>query len=345
MAGNTVSDNALEATIAGLERLGLVEAGSSVELVPLTGGVASDIWLVRAGGRAFVVKRALEKLRVAADWHAPVSRNAGEVAWFRRAGQAAPGVVPAILAHDPERGFFVMDYLPPAAYPVWKRELQAGRADPAFAAKVGASLNAIHAGTAGHGEIAAEVNDDALFRAIRLEPYLEFTASRHPALSGALRGLVEQTLRNRRALVHGDVSPKNILVGPRGPVFLDAECAWYGDPAFDAAFCLNHLLLKCLWTPAARDGFLLCFDALKEAYLHDVGWEPAAELEARIAGLLPALLLARIDGKSPVEYIDDDAVKDGVRAFTAPLVERPVSDLAAIRERWAEALPGILQET
>jgi len=332
------------AIIDSLQRLGLVPAGLEPEFTPLTGGVASDIWLVRAGEREFVVKRALEKLRVAADWRAPIGRNAGEVAWIRRAGMAAPDAVPEILAHDPALGFFGMNFLPPATHPVWKRELHAGRADPAFAAKVGASLSAIHASTAGHSEIAAEVNDDTLFRAIRLEPYLEFTATRHPEISGALLNLVEQTLRNRKALVHGDVSPKNILVGPKGPVFLDAECAWFGDPAFDLAFCLNHLLLKCLWTPAARDGFLACFEALKGAYFSDIIWEPAAELEKRAAALLPALLLARIDGKSPVEYIDDEGVKQGVRDFARPLIANPVESLSTIRAAWAEALPGILHE-
>ena len=63
------------------------------------------------------------------------------------------------------------------------------------------------------------------------------------------------------------MSPKNILVGPDGPIFLDAECAWYGDPAFDLAFCLNHMLLKCLAVPAAAPAFLDCFDALACAYL------------------------------------------------------------------------------
>ena len=111
------------------------------------------------------------------------------------------------------------------------------------------------------------------------------------------------TQANKRALVHGDVSPKNILRGPDGPVFLDAECAWWGDPAFDLAFCLNHLLLKCLWTPSAAAGFLACFDALGAAYLARVAWEPPHALEARAARLLPGLFLARVDGKSPVEYI------------------------------------------
>src|SRR3546814_2979244 len=67
-----------------------------------------------------------------------------------------------------------------------------------------------------------------------------------------------------------------ILIGPDGPIFLDAECAWYGDPAFDLAFCLNHLLLKCLWTPRATAGFLSCFDALSRRYPEGVDWEPAA---------------------------------------------------------------------
>ena len=90
----------------------------------------------------------------------------------------------------------------------------------------------------------------------------------HPDLAAAARPAgARPPPRTKRALVHGDVSPKNILVGPRGPVFLDAECAWYGDPAFDLAFCLNHLLLKCLWTPRRGAGFLACFDALAAAYL------------------------------------------------------------------------------
>jgi aminoglycoside phosphotransferase (APT) family kinase protein len=335
----------LDATVASLRRLGLVPAGVEPELTPLTGGVASDIWLVRAAGREFVVKRALEKLRVAADWRAPISRNASEVAWFRQAGMAVPEAVPTVLAHDLAQGYFAMNYLPEATHPVWKRELQAGRADPDFAAQVGESLRMIHASTAGHSEIATDFNDDALFRAIRLEPYLEFTATRHPAIADALLRLVDRTLQNRKALVHGDVSPKNILVGPKGPVFLDAECAWYGDPAFDLAFCLNHLLLKCLWTPSATSGFLACFDALIHAYLHDIGWEPSSELESRIAALLPALLLARIDGKSPVEYIDDKTIKEGVRAFATPLIAAPVGSLSLIRTKWAEALPKILDKT
>ena len=329
------------AMIAELRRIGLVPAGVEPKFAALTGGVASDIWLVDAGDERFVVKRALAKLRVAADWRAPVSRNASEVAWLREAAAACPGCAPHVLAHAPALGFFAMPYLEPESHPVWKRELHAGRADPAFAAQVGAALAAIHAATAGRGDIAPRVNDDALFRAIRIEPYLEFTAGRHADLAPTLLALAKATLDRHVALVHGDVSPKNILVGPRGPVFLDAECAWVGDPAFDLAFCLNHLLLKCLWTPELSARFLDCFDALSRAYLARVVWEPRDGLAKRAAALLPALTLARIDGKSPVEYVTDEGVKTGVRRFTAPLILAPPSAPADIPALWAKALPTI----
>ena len=138
--------------------------------------------------------------------------------------------------------------------------------------------------------------------------------------------------------MHGDVSPKNILIGPDGPIFLDAECAWYGDPAFDLAFCLNHLLLKCLWTPPATAAFLRAFDALAETYLAGVRWEARAEVEARAAGLLPGLFLARVDGKSPVEYVTAEADRERVRRTARPLILHPPARLAAVREAWTDAL-------
>ena len=172
-----------------------------------------------------------------------------------------------------------MEYLEPASHPVWKKQLAAGVADAAFAGDVGRTLARIHAATAGQEALASKVNDDALFRAIRLEPYFEFTAARHPEAAAVLQGLVEQTLSRRLALVHGDVSPKNILVGPNGPVFLDAECAWYGDPAFDAAFCLNHLLLKSVWVRRAKAELLASFATFAEHYLAGVDWEERQALE------------------------------------------------------------------
>src|SRR6185503_17051890 len=105
--------------------------------------------------------------------------------------------------------------------PLWKNLLKQGKADAVFAAQVGAQLAAIHAGTAANAELARCFPTDAIFHAIRLEPYLVATAARHPGLSNELHSLVRTTADTKRCLVHGDVSPKNILVGEHGPVFLD----------------------------------------------------------------------------------------------------------------------------
>jgi hypothetical protein len=134
------------------------------------------------------------------------------------------------------------------------------------------------------------------------------------------------------------VSPKNILCGPDGPIFLDAECAWWGDPAFDLAFCLKHLMLKCLWVPVARRLFLECFQAMTETYLSFVDWQPMVTLEARAAHLLPALFLARVDGKSPVEYITEDAHRNKVRAVALRLLADPPDRLADVALAWKEEI-------
>jgi fructosamine-3-kinase len=322
--------------ILRLRQSGVLADDESAEFEELRGGVASDIWLVTSGTKRFVVKRALAKLRVAADWQVPISRNACEVAWLKAAAAVMPEAVPDVLAHDPEAGFFVMTYFEPARHPVWKQELRESRAKPEFATQVGASVASIHAATLNANP--ADFNSNDVFRSIRLEPYLEATARKHPDIKPQLDQLVATTLLNHRALVHGDISPKNILCGPKGPIFLDAECAWFGDPAFDIAFCLNHLLLKCLWTPHALQSFVACFDALAAAYLGGVTWEDAAAIERRIAALLPALLLARIDGKSPVEYVTDEAVKQKVRDTARPLIKRPPKKLQDISNTWANLM-------
>jgi aminoglycoside phosphotransferase (APT) family kinase protein len=323
----------------GLHAMRLLPAGAVPDGEPLAGGVSSDIWRITLpGGEALCVKRALPKLKVAADWRAPVARNLYEARWMRHAGAAAPGAVPALLGQDEATGTLAMQWLPPADHAPWKQRLRDGQVEPAFAAEVARRLARVHAATAADPAVAQEFPTDAIFYAIRLEPYLLATARAHPDLAAELERLVAVTAGTKRALVHGDVSPKNILVGPGGPVFLDAECAWWGDPAFDLAFCLNHLLLKCLWTPPARDGFLACFDALAEAYLAGVDWEPAAALEARAAHLLPGLFLARVDGKSPVEYLTEEVDKNRVRRAARALLAAPVERLGAVRAAWREEL-------
>lgn len=323
---------------AVLQRAALVDMHDDPAMTPLTGGVSSDIWRVELPGRTVCVKRALAKLKVAADWRAPIERNAYEAAWMRVAGAIVPDAVPELLAVDRAAGALVMAYLPPDRYALWKTQLSQGVVETATARAVASRLVRIHAATAHDDDLASRFATDRIFHDIRLEPYLSATGRAHPDLAGRLRELAETTASTKRALVHGDVSPKNILVGPKGPVFLDAECAWYGDPAFDLAFCLNHLLLKCLWVPRAAARLLDCFTLLANDYRAGVTWEPPAELEARTAALLPGLFLARVDGKSPVEYLHRADDKAKVRRVARALLAEPVPRLALLRDMWAREL-------
>ena len=316
----------------------LARAGEPTCWTALEGGVSSDIWRVDLPGRSLCIKRALPRLKVAQVWNAPVERNAYEWAWMRFAARHCPDNVPAPLAADAEQGIFAMRFLDPAHHPVWKRLLLDGIVSVDTAAQVARILATLHNASAGDAKLAQQFASDAIFHAIRLEPYLIATAQRHPDLAPRLAALVQRTASMRIALVHGDVSPKNILVGPRGPVFLDAECAWYGDPAFDAAFCLNHFLLKCLARRASAAAYLASFDTFADVYLRCAQWESRDALEARVASLLPGLFLARIDGKSPVEYVTNERDRDLVRATARPLVERPPARLSEVVDAWRTPL-------
>ena len=317
-----------------LGRMGLLHPGERPAIAPLTGGVSSDIARVDLDSGSICVKRALPKLKVQADWLAPVERNHYEIEWMRIAAGVDPRMVPKVLGEDRQTGMFAMEFLDEARYPIWKSQLRDGEISLDTASEVGKRMAAIHAHTAGQIDVAEKFSTDHIFFPIRLDPYLCATAKKHPDCAARLESLVRVTGATKKALVHGDISPKNILTGPDGPVFLDAECAWYGDPGFDLAFCLNHLLLKCVWRPRWQARYLQSFDALAHSYLGRVSWESRDDIEERTAHLLPGLLLGRIDGKSPVEYVATDAERAQVRAVARALLLAPVDKLGAVREAW-----------
>jgi aminoglycoside phosphotransferase (APT) family kinase protein len=323
--------------IEPLRRMGLLKAGEPARLTPLTGGVSSDISLVESGGRRFCVKRALPRLKVTALWEAPIKRNAAEAAYMCAVARWLPHAAPRVLGEDAEAGWFAMDYLAPEDHPLWKTQLLAGIVEPDFAGAVGRDLAIIHARSAVEPSIPAAFANDDTFEAIRIDPCLRATGRSHPELAARFDELARVTLTTKRALVHGDISPKNILKGPDGPVFVDAECAWFGDPAFDLAFCLNHLLLKGAREGADRTRYIAAFSALAAAYLAGVDWESTTEIEARAAALLPALFLARVDGKSPVEYLTRESERAAVRRCAEPLVVDPARRLKDVAAAWERA--------
>jgi aminoglycoside phosphotransferase (APT) family kinase protein len=320
--------------VAALRRLGIVPDGVSPPLTRLPGGVSSDVYRLDLPTGPVCVKKVLAKLNVTADWRAPVERVHSEAAWFRFADQIMPGHVPTVSAEDRDSHLFVMNYFDPATHPCWKNLLRDGIVDPAIAANVGEIIARIHRASAGSNIVQDQFATQDFFMALRIDPYLLTAANAHADRAARIRGIARELGRARIALMHGDLSPKNILVGPGGPVILDAETACYGDPAFDLAFCLNHLLLKCIWKPAHTKDYCASFAALRDAYLGGVDWEDPQKLERRASALLAALLLARIDGKSPVEYLTASRDLDFVRAAARDYLVQPELTLDAIRQDW-----------
>lgn len=322
-----------------LRRMGLSNGAAAPEVEILTGGVSSSIFRVDIGHASYCIKQALPKLKVEKDWWAPVSRVFSEIDWLRAAHEIVPGHVPRILGADQACGAFAMEFLPESDYANWKAALLRGTVDSGVAAQVGDILGTIHKATACDAALADRFATGANFFALRLEPYLVEAARQHPDLSVELIALIHQTQNHPLVLVHGDVSPKNILIGKNGPVLLDAECAWYGDPAFDLAFVLNHLLLKAAHLSAHASEFFNAFESLLAAYSAHVRWEPVDKLFARTARLLPGLLLARVDGKSPVEYLEEDA-REQVRRFAREALRDPSPTLAGLLGRWKSCIAG-----
>ena len=313
--------------VEGLRAAGLVGEGEIV-LEPLTGGVSCDVWKVETPSGPIVVKRPLPQLRVAAEWLAPVERGTSEVRWLKRARGVDPRIVPEVLAELPGHAF-AMRFLP--GCPVWKDELMAGRVDAGFAGQVGQGIAAVHAATAHSESDRADFPNDDMFRALRVDPFLLHVARQDSELAPALTALADDLSSRKIALVHGDVSPKNILVSADGPVFLDAECAVYGDPAFDLAFCTTHLLLKAVWSGDARLNEAAA--ALVSAYRAGIDWEDANDLLLRAGKLTAALLLARVEGKSPAPYLTEPEHKNIVRDQARGLIIAP-SPIDALAANW-----------
>lgn len=314
--------------VALLTRLGICAPDAVTEILPLAGGVASDIAAVTFADRTVCVKFALSKLKVAADWFVPVRRGRAEYAWLKVAGETVPAAVPQLYGWSDAENGFAMEYVAGPDVYLWKAALLQGVAPNGQAQLVADALGRVHAASTRTGFDTSPFDNADDFDAIRLEPYLRFTAGLHPALADRLGALADATKASRTALVHGDVSPKNILFRDGRPIILDAECATMGDPAF----CVNHLVLKSFHLPALRDSLRAEVLSFWAAYARHVVWEPAPDVEARIAALLPALMLARVDGKSPVEYLAEPQ-RAAVRAAAIPLISTPPSTLSALLSR------------
>lgn len=312
-------------------------SSTDATVTPLTGGVSSEIYLVEDGEKKWVVKRALEKLKVQEDWFADTSRNRFEREYLKYVGAFLPKAVPKVVFEGD--GYFAMEYLG-EGYANWKQSMLDGRYEPEYAQQAGHMLGVIHQASLGDREARKSFDSTTNFHQLRSEPYLVATGGRHPDLTAMFETEVIRLESTRECLVHGDYSPKNILISESRLVVLDCEVAWYGDPAFDLAFLLTHLHLKAVHRPAASSVLATMSRNAVTSYLaaRELDNRAGTEFLQRTCRLLLMILLARIDGKSPVEYISDPASKEWVRQFTSRALLKNTSALTDVSAAWYEQI-------
>lgn len=342
MTGGDPGELTAAGAAAYLRARGAIVGDAAIE--PLGGGISNVVLRVRSGADCFVIKQSLPRLRVEAVWEFDRRRILVERRCLEYLGRLLPpGTVPELRFADDERFLFAMSCAPPGGAN-WKEALLAGEIEPRVAQQAGELLATIQTRSAADAAAREAFAEQTVLVQGRLEPYHRTAALAHPRLRPLIEAEVERLLATRRTLVLGDYAPKNTIVYDGRLLLLDFEVAHFGDPAFDPAFCLNHLLLKAIRFPARSDAYLEAARRFWRAYRGGLDGVCADGIEGATARELGCLLLARIDGKSKVEYIVDDAQKNCARRLAADVLVdgagSPEDVLAEAARRLSPAAAG-----
>ncbi len=337
--GLSVLELTADNAVSYLRNAGRLPHHGSVRIVTLGWGVSNLVLrIMPAGGPDFVLKQSREQLRTRADWRSRLDRVWREVDVMRVLERLLPaGTVPRVLFEDRANFLFGMDAVD-ADHVVWKEALLQGEIDPALADVLGDCLARVHAGTFDDPALRESLGDQQVFDELRIDPFYRRIATAHVELVDPIQDLMDDMAGNRLCLVLGDFSPKNILLTHGGVVLVDFETGHFGDPGFDLGFFLSHLALKAIRHGAGGLPLIELLRRFWRTYQNAAHW-PArtlAALEPRSIRHWGACMLARVDGKSPVDYLSPHQ-QVLVREFTRHLFRAPPrqfeSAVDALQER------------
>ena len=312
-----------ETASAYLAQRGAVPGAQHAVISQLSGGVSNVVLAADCGQTRVVLKQALPRLRVKDLWLAKRERAISEADALVLARTLTPDTVPAVLDVDRERCALTIEAAP-RSWVTWKSLLLAGDVDTEVASRLGETLAEWHRATFRDAAVAARFADYEAFDQLRVDPFHRTVSARRPELAAAIAPLVARMQATHVCLVHGDFSPKNVLVGD-GVWVIDFEVAHFGDPVFDVAYMLNHLLLKLLHLPDSTSRLESSAARFWEAYAAAVPEDLLPEIPY-LLGHIGALMVARVDGKSPVEYLTRGE-QDRVRELGSRLLLDPPGSL------------------
>ena len=293
-----------------LKHRGYLNSDTNVSFEILTGGVSNrTVKVTWPDGHAWVLKQALEKLRVSVDWFSNPERIAVEAKALRWLNRSAPeGTTPSFVFEDPTNHLMAMEAVP-EGHENWKSVLLSGRTVPHHFEQFGVFLGTFHrrSSESRADHLRLEFADISYFESLRLEPYYLYTASKVPAASDFLHALVQETRSHKHCLVHGDFSPKNTIIYRDKLILLDYEVFHFGEPAFDLGFALAHFLSKAHHSPKNRALLASCAAIFMDVYRREIASLEWAELiEPRLVRHTLGCSLARVAGKSLLEYLTSE---------------------------------------
>jgi tRNA A-37 threonylcarbamoyl transferase component Bud32 len=318
--------DALKDYLVGHHIIGQAE---TISVTPLEGGVSNKIVKVATPERTVVIKQAQPKLKVQVDWFANVDRALIEAKFMQVLQNLLPaGVVPRIYAVDPEQYLFVMECAPEDSV-LWKADLMRGTVDLDVCRRVGEILGTMHGKASLTEGLAHEFWDNHILYDLRINPLFRYLAEIHPELSKQIDDQIKSLEHVRICLVMGDYTAKNIMLSSDRLILLDYEIVHWGNPALDSGMMIAHLMLKAFCAPQWATRYISGIRAMWESYLTSVKRFDPMLLEFLTARMMPFLMLARLDSKSPVEYLQGPS-KDRAREFAIRFIKHPSSTLEPI---------------
>ena len=301
-----------------------------IQYKKLTGGVSSEVYHVKTNKNNYCIKRSLKRLLVKKKWIANTNRIKFEYLWLKHCQNILKRNIPNTYEFNNKKKYIVMEYLKTSEYKTLKQLYFKKIININTIRLISKHLYKIHSSSSNYKTKKIFEGNYKNFYDLRLDPYFNEVGRVYPKYKEYIKKINENYIKNSSTLVHGDFSPKNILVDKNKIIYLDAECCNFGDPVFDLVFFTNHLLIKSIYFKDKSQEFIKLYVSFYKEYLSNLSTKNFNSYIDRIIKMTPIMLLSRIDGKSPVEYIDRENIKNIIRKKSFLLLDSKINSLSDI---------------
>ena len=298
-----------------------------IQYKKLAGGVSSEVYHVRTNKNNYCIKRSLKRLLVKKKWIANTNRIKFEYLWLKHCQNILKRNIPNTYEFNDKKKYIVMEYLKTSQYKTLKQLYFKRIININTIKLISKHLYKIHSNSSNYKTKKTFEGNYKNFYDLRLDPYFNEVGRVYPKYKEYIKKINENYIKNSSTLVHGDFSPKNILVDKNKIIYLDAECCNFGDPVFDLVFFTNHLLIKSIFFKDKSQEFIKLYVSFYKEYLSNLSTKNFNSYIDRIIKMTPIMLLSRIDGKSPVEYIIKENIKNIIRKKSFLLLDGKINSL------------------